>query len=83
MTNKEFFKITSKLGFKPKEIKYYDNCFKIMKTWTEKLEGIIAFIESGNGFAKAKAKKELEEMAKEADDYKIWKKDVKSIFEWD
>jgi len=38
-----------------------------MKTWTEKLPGIIAFIESGNGLAKAKAKKELEKMAKEAD----------------
>jgi len=38
-----------------------------MKTWTERLEGIIAFIESGNGIAKAKAKKELKEMAVEID----------------
>jgi hypothetical protein len=40
-----------------------------MKTWTERLEGIIAFIESGNGLAKKKAKKELEEMAVLADEY--------------
>lgn len=38
-----------------------------MKTWTEKLPGIIAYIESGNGIAKAKAKKELEKMAIDAD----------------
>ena len=52
-----------------------------MKTWTERLEGIIAFIESGNGFAKAKAKRELEEMAKEADTYMAFKKLGKIIYE--
>jgi len=45
-----------------------------MKTWTERLPGIIAFIESGNGIAKAKAKKELERMAITADRYEINKK---------
>jgi len=38
-----------------------------MKTWTDRLEGIVAFIESGNRYAKAKAKKELEKMATLAD----------------
>lgn len=38
-----------------------------MKTYLEKLPGLLAFIESGNGIAKKKAKKELEEMAKKAD----------------
>jgi len=53
-----------------------------MKTWTERLPGIIAFIESGNGLAKAKAKKELEKMAKEADACKVvWKELLKNLLE--
>lgn len=51
-----------------------------MKTWTERLEGIIAFIENGNGIAKAKAKKELKEMAEEADTYRAFKKLGKIIY---
>lgn len=39
-----------------------------MKTWTERLPEIIAFIESGNGIAKHKAKKELGRMADLADE---------------
>lgn len=50
-----------------------------MKTWTEKLEGIIAFIESGNGLAKIKAKKELEKMAEDADIYMALRKSIKII----
>jgi len=41
-----------------------------MKAWTERLPGILAFIESGNGIAKAKAIKELEKMAVLADKIK-------------
>lgn len=47
-----------------------------MKTWTERLPGIIAFIESGNGLAKLKAKKELEKMAFRADKLKIIEKEI-------
>jgi len=49
-----------------------------MKTWAERLDGIIAFIESGNGLAKIKAKKELEEMAVLAD----FAKNIKKIIDW-
>lgn len=52
-----------------------------MKTWTERLPGILAFIESGNGFAKKKAEKELEEMAAAADTYIAFKKLGKKIYE--
>jgi len=38
-----------------------------MKTWTERLPGIIALIESDNGLDKAKAKKELEDIIELAD----------------
>jgi len=53
-----------------------------MKTWTERLPGIIAFIESGNGIAKAKAKKELEKMAEEADKLILCNKEVRDYREF-
>lgn len=49
-----------------------------MKTYLEKLPELLAFIESGNGIAKQKAKKELEEMAKEADAMGLLKKIYRS-----
>jgi len=51
-----------------------------MKTYLEKLPGLLAFIESGNGIAKKKARKELEEMAKEADLYAAFKALGKKIY---
>jgi len=51
-----------------------------MKTWTERLPRIIAFIESGNGLAKKKAKEELEKMAIQADKLKILENEINSKF---
>jgi len=41
-----------------------------MKTWNERLPGMLAFIEFGNGFAKKKAEEEFDEMSILADEYK-------------